>query len=413
MFQRSIAIALCLILFAVPALGENDHVLTLPSAMVEVQEEAFMGLSDIQYIFLPEGLERIGDYAFADIESLRQITIPASVTDIGSGIVDGAKGAVLIGCEPDSEAMAYAQNNYLDYNAGTRYRLLAIGETYPGTEHSLNGPDNDIDGMKKALENLSGMSYEVVTALNPTASEIQSLIKSTFSTDIVQDQDVSVLYYSGHGSLKGELIGSDLKYFSPTQLKQTLSAIPGRKIVIVDACYSGKILDGIEVSAKSLTASRSLSIQAKSTESAVQDDAEGEDVAEAFNSAFLSAFTPETSYFRKSLQPNEFFILTACSRDQLSYSVGVSVAGSETKRFFGIFTVNLCEAIGWNQRLDKANATMKGDTDGDDAVSITEAYVYAKEGVNRWLTDYIKDTSKVQDVQVYPEVCSWFAPFRG
>ena len=89
------------------------------------------------------------------------------------------------------------------------------------------------------------------------------------------------------------------------------------------------------------------------------------------------------------------------------------MAGSETKRFFGIFTVNLCEAIGWNQRLDKANATMKGDTDGDDAVSITEAYVYAEEGVNRWLTDYIKDTSKVQDVQVYPEVCSWFAPFRG
>ena len=400
MFQKLTALTLCLILLAMPALADADHVLTLPGAMTEVQEEAFMGLGGIEQVILPEGLRTIGDRAFADIPTLCEITIPQSVTEIGEDIVSGSSSAILVKCAPGSEAMSYARNNNLDYDANTRYRVLAIGETYPGTDNQLNGPDTDMATIEKAFKNLSGINFEVVTALNPVMADFDKLIASTFPANVVQDQDVSIFYYSGHGTSQGNLIGSDWKNYSPTRLKQALDAVPGRKFVIIDACYSGRFLDNFDIQTKGVNTTAA---------SATQADATDDTAVEDFNDAFLSAFQPVL--FRKGLSATEFFVLTACSRDQTSFSIGLNVNGA--KRYFGIFTHNLCEAIGWNERLDKANATMKGDANGDDAVSITEAYNYAKNGVNTWIQEVVKDGSKTQDVQVYPAVCNWFAPFRN
>jgi len=66
------------------AAGMAEGVLTLPSAVKEIQAEAFAGAKGFAEIILPEGVEKIGERAFAE-SSIEQIRIPDGVTDIGTG----------------------------------------------------------------------------------------------------------------------------------------------------------------------------------------------------------------------------------------------------------------------------------------------------------------------------------------
>ncbi len=66
------------------AAGMAEGVLTLPSAVKEIQAEAFAGAKGFAEIILPEGVEKIGERAFAE-SSIEQILIPDGVTDIGTG----------------------------------------------------------------------------------------------------------------------------------------------------------------------------------------------------------------------------------------------------------------------------------------------------------------------------------------
>lgn len=66
------------------AAGMAEGVLTLPSAVKEIQAEAFAGAKGFAEIILPEGVEKIGERAFAE-SSIEKIRIPDGVTDIGTG----------------------------------------------------------------------------------------------------------------------------------------------------------------------------------------------------------------------------------------------------------------------------------------------------------------------------------------
>lgn len=66
------------------AAGMAEGVLTLPSAVKEIQVEAFAGAEGFAEIILPEGVEKIGERAFAE-SSIERIRIPDGVTDIGTG----------------------------------------------------------------------------------------------------------------------------------------------------------------------------------------------------------------------------------------------------------------------------------------------------------------------------------------
>ena len=45
----------------------------------------FEGCQNLEHIYLHEGLQSIGDYAFQDSNNLGGITLPNSVTKIGKG----------------------------------------------------------------------------------------------------------------------------------------------------------------------------------------------------------------------------------------------------------------------------------------------------------------------------------------
>ena len=85
----------------------------LPSALVEIGEEAFMG-STFTHVYLGEHVSTIGSRAFANCADLAYIYIPFSVAQIASDAFSGSP-KVVIGCQPGSDAEDFARTRGFDY----------------------------------------------------------------------------------------------------------------------------------------------------------------------------------------------------------------------------------------------------------------------------------------------------------
>ena len=92
----------------------KDTTLTIPSsidgyAVSGIADDAFNS-DTLQSVTIPEGITKIGWFAFKNCSALRTVTIPKSVESIGySAFPTGRKGFTLI-CHTDSFAAAYAQS---------------------------------------------------------------------------------------------------------------------------------------------------------------------------------------------------------------------------------------------------------------------------------------------------------------
>ncbi|MBQ1491236.1 MAG: caspase family protein, partial [Blautia sp.] len=134
------------------------------------------------------------------------------------------------------------------------YRALLVGESKydnifdPRKTQNLRGPSNDVKYMKKLL---SEMNYSLVNVIeNVGKMQVLSSIASTF--DGADENDVSLFFYSGHGSTdRGSESGSlvlrkgSYEYLTMEELALSLVAIPGKVIVILDSCGSGAALNAM------------------------------------------------------------------------------------------------------------------------------------------------------------------------
>ena len=380
------ALALCLVALS-PASHAEEGVLVIPPGAVSIEEAAFEGVTGVSAAVVPASVEIVGDRAFLGMSNLKEITFEGSDTAFGMDVLDGCADALLVKCPPDSAAMAYAISNRLDYDADTACRALVIGENYRGTKDALSGPETDAPNVKAMLTRLTGRPYDVTLAMDATASQIDGLIQSTFAN--AQPQDISIFYYSGHGSAGGNLLGGDRVVYTPARLRQQLDNIPGRKVILVDACYSGGMLDdGDTVSAAGLN----------------------EDALTDFGSDFIAAFRP-TRMKRAAFNPSDYYVMTACRWDQESESVGYDL-GNGGELWYGLFTYYLCSGCGWELECGEP-VDMLADADEDGAVSIMEAATYIEDSIWDFFDAWGWDQSTRQIIQAYPENCAWFAPFRN
>lgn len=286
-----------------------------------------------------------------------------------------------------SDELAYTHQE----TAGT-YRALLIGNTYTGESNELPGCDNDVDGMRTMLGRMTATPYSVTVKKNIRAEEILSSISSTFGN--ASYNDVSLFYYSGHGanslgadgnptSYHAALVGTFQTYVSIARLKTELDKIPGKKVIIIDACHSGQFIarDG------TMTQVSSSAFNSQVVNLFANDDQLSGDISRtavvlaADGSELLSEEAPafidragETNFAKSG-----YYVITACRSEEKSVSTGYDSNGDgKIDRYFGLFTYGLCYGNGWNLARNAAISSLNADLNKDSKVTLYEAYVYAK-----------------------------------
>lgn len=286
-----------------------------------------------------------------------------------------------------SDELAYTHQE----TVGT-YRALLIGNTYTGESNELPGCDNDVDGMRTMLSRMTATPYSVTVKKNIRAEEILSSISSTFGN--ASYNDVSLFYYSGHGanslgadgnptSYHAALVGTFQTYVSIARLKTELDKIPGKKVIIIDACHSGQFIarDGA-VTQVSSSAFNSQVVNLFANDDQLSGDVSRTAVVLAADgSELLSEEAPafidraDDANFAKS----GYYVITACRSEEKSVSTGYDSNGDgKIDRYFGLFTYGLCYGNGWNLARNSAISSLNADLNKDSKVTLYEAYVYAK-----------------------------------
>lgn len=281
---------------------------------------------------------------------------------------------------------------YTHQEAVGTYRALLIGNTYIGESNELPGCENDVDGMRTMLGRMTATPYSVTVKKNIRAEEILSSISSTFGN--AGYNDVSLFYYSGHGanslgadgnptSYHAALVGTFQTYVSIARLKTELDKIPGKKVIIIDACHSGQFIarDG------TMTQVSSSAFNSQVVNLFANDDQLSGDVSRtavvlaADGSELLSEEAPafidragDTNFAKSG-----YYVITACRSEEKSVSTGYDSNGDgKIDRYFGLFTYGLCYGNGWNLARNSAISSLNADLNKDSKVTLYEAYVYAK-----------------------------------
>lgn len=281
---------------------------------------------------------------------------------------------------------------YTHQEAAGTYRALLIGNTYTGESNELPGCDNDVDGMRTMLGRMTATPYSVTVKKNIRAEEILSSISSTFGN--ASYNDVSLFYYSGHGanslgadgnptSYHAALVGTFQTYVSIARLKTELDKIPGKKVIIIDACHSGQFIarDGT-VTQVSSSAFNSQVVNLFANEDQLSGDvnrtavvlaADGSELLSEEAPAFIDR-AGDTNFAKSG-----YYVITACRSEEKSVSTGYDSNGDgKIDRYFGLFTYGLCYGNGWNLARNAAISALNADLNKDSKVTLYEAYVYAK-----------------------------------
>ena len=286
-----------------------------------------------------------------------------------------------------SDELAYTHQE----TVGT-YRALLIGNTYTGESNELPGCDNDVDGMRTMLSRMTATPYSVTVKKNIRAEEILSSISSTFGN--ASYNDVSLFYYSGHGanslgadgnptSYHAALVGTFQTYVSIARLKTELDKIPGKKVIIIDACHSGQFIarDGTATQVSSSAFNSQVvnlfanddQLSGDVSRTAVVLAADGSELLSEEAPAFIDR--ADDANFAKS----GYYVITACRSEEKSVSTGYDSNGDgKIDRYFGLFTYGLCYGNGWNLARNSAISSLNADLNKDSKVTLYEAYVYAK-----------------------------------
>lgn len=345
----------------------------LPENLVSIEEEAFAGLQTHERVIVPELAESVGSRAFAG-SSISEIVLPASLQSIASDAFEGVETPILIETDPDSAAVSFALRNNLDFRANTVCRALLIGQSAYPAGYVLNGPKKDLVTVNGILTD-----YAVTVKRNLSSDEILEAVGTCFAD--AKNEDISLFYYSGHGLLSSEegmngaLIGIDFNsYVTGAQLRGALDAVPGRKIVLIDACYSAALFD--EESEGGIVAS---GLDGDAWANCVQA---GADPA----GDFIRSFTASSPVTAAMIAPERYYILASSAGEEKSWEAS----------YGGVFTNSFAES------------KSMGDSNSDGVVTFEEVYSYTSAAVKR----IVENEGLVQTVQVYPENCSWFGIFR-
>ena len=239
-------------------------------------------------------------------------------------------------------------------------RALVLGET-----STRAVPIEDVNAMEKVFSNQN--FSEVVRFPDRTKSEIIAKMQELFESS--SESDVNYLYFTCHGGIDGRIyLGSDGLTFSGWELASILKQYKGKFVVMLDCCYSGKIIDVGESDEKAVS---------KSEE--VFDEQE-----------FLAGFsTGDVASKNGEMLDSKFLVLCASGQGEESYSF--SHVGS-------IATYYWSKGIGWDS-LQNTIISPMADVNTNGKITLDELYQYSYPRV----LEYASRINEEQHVSVYPE----------
>ncbi|WXR62065.1 caspase family protein [Peptostreptococcaceae bacterium AGR-M142] len=306
-------------------------------------------VSDIEYSSSNTGILNIEDGKF-------QLLAPGKVSITGKSPSLGIEKTVDV---------------YISINTNIprRRTLIIANYDYPKNK-DLDGPKYDAYAMRKTLNNSFNDDYgfeTINTAENIGVDEVENLISENFND--ATDNDVSYIYYSGHGSYNSQSEESALELVDEplyaSELKSYLDKIKGKKVIIIDACESGGFV------------SRDMN-----------------DSNDNFSVGFLKAFkeTPSQIGSLVDFRDYPYKVITAASKTELSYEYSNHKPLENGMWYYGLFTRHLTEGSGFYEYNYPA------DLNNDDAVSLEELYEFTYNNVMK----KAMESEDPQTVCVYP-----------
>ncbi|MBR2288938.1 MAG: caspase family protein [Clostridia bacterium] len=368
----------CLLCLSLGARSQAES-LQLPTSLTAIDDYAYENCTSISSVILPSGLLSIGQGAFAGCEGLTVLTVPDTVESIGE---EAFPEGITLYVSRDSFAMTWAQEHGVAYRLTNPARFaLLIGQSYENTPtlDTLEGPDNDVHSLQTMLGSMSGTPYWISLKQDLTANGILSAASSVFSEAL--PGDICLLYYSGHGnystsaSLNGAMIGVDDQLVTMSQLRAVMDTIPAEKIIVMDSCYSGQLLQ----------TNSTMSINQFGTMTVTSNPSMDLD---AVNSAIIQAFTRRT---RSSVSQGNYYLMAAARSTEASEEM----YSQSTGKYYGVFTCALLYGSGYNERLNTFLNRLPADSNGDGAITLHEGYTFAES--------YALTINSGQHAQVYPQ----------
>lgn len=125
------------------------------------------------------------------------------------------------------------------FQSQAKVYLVSVGiADYPGTRRDLRISDNDANTVAKVFNAAKDASVKVLVNAEATRSALLSTMQAVFAN--AESDDAVILFFSGHGAP-----GSFFCYDGALAYQPIFQVLKGckasRKIIIADACYSGKM----------------------------------------------------------------------------------------------------------------------------------------------------------------------------
>lgn len=282
--------------------------------------------------------------------------------------------------------------------AEKKVRSLAIGNSdYGNPKVNLNGPANDLKLMEAIFNGnrIFGKKPEsAILKYNVNRQQFIDAIHLAFQD--ATDDDISYLYYSGHGFNQNGIsyicaVGAPILpngqndvsgWISVNDLKKELDKVAGTKVIILDCCNAGGFIGKKAVDAVTSPTPQRGSRGANADDTSQYFTVLSENIKEVFlngKDEDAKAVSGKTEYNAdvNYLTDEEYKILVASSENEYSYE--------DKKEAIGKFTKQLALAAGYE------DGDMKGDSDRDRALSMKEAYDYL-----------MRNVSSISHIQCFP-----------
>jgi uncharacterized caspase-like protein len=122
-----------------------------------------------------------------------------------------------------------------------RHALVVGANDGGGALDPLRYAELDAERVSDVLVDLGGFEAPHVTVLYaPSVAELRASLKAHAAVSASFDEDLFVLYYSGHADARGLRLGTEIYPFE--ELKSELRSVPANvRIGVLDACRSGTI----------------------------------------------------------------------------------------------------------------------------------------------------------------------------